>query len=75
MTAALASALGTAKTASLPLAHAWCLTPLLLPHPRPARLRSIPVDFIEREKEYVLRADIPGVHKVRARQSMWGEGG
>ena len=28
--------------------------------------RSIPVDFIEREKEYVLRADIPGVHKVGA---------
>lgn len=25
--------------------------------------RSIPVDFIEREKEYVVRADVPGVHK------------
>jgi HSP20 family protein len=25
--------------------------------------RSIPVDFISREKEYIVRADIPGVHK------------
>ena len=25
--------------------------------------RSIPVDFISRDKEYVVRADIPGVHK------------
>ncbi|GAB4820961.1 hypothetical protein N2152v2_008007 [Parachlorella kessleri] len=25
--------------------------------------RSIPVDFIERKREYVVRADIPGVHK------------
>jgi hypothetical protein len=25
--------------------------------------RSIPVDFIERENEYIVRADIPGVHR------------
>ena len=25
--------------------------------------RSIPVDFIEREDEYIVRADIPGVHR------------
>ena len=29
------------------------------------------MDFIEREKEYVLRADIPGVHKARAH---WARG-
>lgn len=34
--------------------------------------RSIPVDFIEREKEYVLRADIPGVHKVGAWAALVG---
>ncbi len=26
--------------------------------------RSIPVDFIERDDMYVVRADIPGVHKA-----------
>ena len=30
----------------------------------PTYTRTIPVDFIEREDCYVLRADIPGVHKV-----------
>jgi hypothetical protein len=30
----------------------------------PSPCRTIPVDFIERDTEYVLRADIPGVHKA-----------
>ncbi|PRW56077.1 tRNA-splicing ligase-like protein [Chlorella sorokiniana] len=43
--------------------------PVPAPAPAPSAptyTRSIPVDFIEREKEYVLRADIPGVHKASA---------
>ncbi|PSC67475.1 hypothetical protein C2E20_8857 isoform B [Micractinium conductrix] len=38
----------------------------------PPYTRAIPVDFIERENEYILRADIPGVHKTEIRVSMDG---
>lgn len=35
--------------------------------------RSIPCDFIEREKEYVLRADIPGCKKSEIHVEVFGE--
>ncbi|KAL4457980.1 hypothetical protein ABPG75_012845 [Micractinium tetrahymenae] len=38
----------------------------------PPYTRSIPVDFIERENEFILRADIPGVHKSEIRVSVDG---
>ena len=53
---AVAAMLGTA---GMPAHPSSACRPVAAP-------RSIPVDFIEREKEYVLRADIPGVHKARA---------
>lgn len=39
----------------------------------PGYTRSIPVDFIERENEYVLRADIPGVHKSEIKLQVDGQ--
>lgn len=39
----------------------------------PGYTRSIPVDFIERENEYVMRADIPGVHKSEIKLQVDGQ--